>query len=327
MIDSVTNNITNYIDKISTNEVVDYYVAAVNSKNLKYRSCSNNTTFTTGIRNSNQNLKINYVTLSNNININFGYNTSSDLKSIDVFKSTDGQNYSLFKTINNSLSPINEIDLLENGNRRVYYYLVSKNTCGLFTDTSPVSTNIILENLQELGTNKLWWNKYFTWNSGVEKYVIYRETRLNDVITKPFNQKGITVDSNYIDNVMNEDMSVEKLCYKLIAVENITGFTSASNSVCIVGGLAVFFPSAVVSRSNSSNFKPVGVFIDYSLSKMNIYNRWGILIKEISDLKIGWDLTDLNNNFAETETYVYEANIIGLDGKEVNKKGTVTIIR
>jgi hypothetical protein len=38
-------------------------------------------------------------------------------------------------------------------------------------------------------------------------------------------------------------------------------------------------------------------------------------------------ITDLNNNFAETETYVYEANIIGLDGKEVNKKGTVTIIR
>ena len=60
---------------------------------------------------------------------------------------------------------------------------------------------------------------------------------------------------------------------------------------------------------------------------MNIYNRWGLLVKEINDLNIGWDLTDLNDNFAESETYIYEANIIGLDGKEVNKKGTVTIIR
>ena len=60
---------------------------------------------------------------------------------------------------------------------------------------------------------------------------------------------------------------------------------------------------------------------------MNIYNRWGSLIKEINDLKTGWDLTDLNNSFAETETYIYEANIIGLDGKELNKRGTITIIR
>jgi gliding motility-associated-like protein len=302
-------------------------VAAVNSKNLKYRSCSNNTTFTTGIRNSNQNLKINYVTLSNNININFGYNTSSDLKSIDVFKSTDGQNYSLFKTINNSLSPINEIDLLENGNRRVYYYLVSKNTCGLFTDTSPVSTNIILENLQELGTNKLWWNKYFTWNSGVEKYVIFRETRLDETITNPFSQNGTTVDTQFVDNIVNEDLSKEKLCYKILGIENITGYTSSSNTVCMIGGLIVYFPNGIISRTSSNIFKPVGVYIDYTKSRMVIYNRWGKVVKEINDLNIGWDLSDSNNNFVETETYVYDAHIIGLDGKEINKSGTITVIR
>jgi hypothetical protein len=327
LIDSVSNTTTNYSIKTTTNETVDYYVSAVNSKYLNYRSNSNNVSFVTGNRNSNQNLKINYVTLDNNININIGFNSYSDLYEINILKSTDALNYSLYKTLNNTTSPINIIDLTETGNRRVYYYLVSKNSCRIYADTTAISTNIILENIQGAGESKLWWNKYFTWNNGVEKYVIYRETRLNDVITKPFNLKGITLDSNYIDNVMNEDMSVEKLCYKLIAIENNTGFTSISNSVCIVGGLAVYFPNGVVYLSNSNSFKPVGVFIDYSLSKMNIYNRWGILIKEINDLKIGWDLTDLNNNFAETETYVYEANIIGLDGKELNKKGTVTIIR
>jgi hypothetical protein len=310
LIDSVSNTTTNYSIKTTTNETVDYYVSAVNSKYLNYRSNSNNVSFVTGNRNSNQNLKINYVTLDNNININIGFNSYSDLYEINILKSTDALNYSLYKTLNNTTSPINIIDLTETGNRRVYYYLVSKNSCRIYADTTAISTNIILENIQGAGESKLWWNKYFTWNNGVEKYVIYRETRLNDVITKPFNLKGITLDSNYIDNVMNEDMSVEKLCYKLIAIENNTGFTSISNSVCIVGGLAVYFPNGVVYLSNSNSFKPVGVFIDYSLSKMNIYNRWGILIKEINDLKIGWDLTDLNNNFAETETYVYEANII-----------------
>jgi hypothetical protein len=51
------------------------------------------------------------------------------------------------------------------------------------------------------------------------------------------------------------------------------------------------------------------------------------LVKEIIDLKAGWDLTDLNNNLVETEAYVYDANIIGLDSKEINKIGTITIIR
>jgi len=327
LIDSVSNSITNYSIKTTTNEIVDYYVAALNSVHLNYRSSSNNVSFITGDRNSKQDLKINYVTLDNNININIGFNTSSDLSSINILKSTDAQNYSIFKTISNSKSPINIEDLTEQGNRRVYYYLVSKNSCGIFADTTAISSNIILENFQGIGENNLWWNKYSTWNSGVEKYIIYRETRLNEVITKPFYQKSNTVDSNYTDNVMGEDLSIEKLCYKIIAVENISGYTSTSNSVCMVGGLTVYFPNGIVSKSNSSNFKPVGVFIDYSKSKMNIYNRWGVLVKEINDLNIGWDLTDSNNNLAEMETYLYEARIIGLNGKEIIKSGSVTIIR
>ncbi|MCF8428509.1 MAG: gliding motility-associated C-terminal domain-containing protein [Bacteroidia bacterium] len=327
VIDSVSNLTTNYSIKTTTNEIVDYYVAAVNSKHLNYRSCSNNVSFITGNRNSNQNLKINYVTLDNNININIGFDLGSDLESMDIYKSTDAKNYSYYKSLNNSISPINIIDNNEFGNRRVYYYLVSKNSCGIYTDTTAVSTNIVLENIQGTGENKLWWNKYFTWNSGVEKYIIYRETRLNEVISKPFSQKGTTNDSIYNDNILNEDLGIEKLCYKIISVENITGYTSASNTVCMVGGLTVFFPNGVISRTEKNLFKPVGLFIDYSKSTMLIFNRWGKLVKEVNDLNIGWDLSDSNNNFAETDTYVYEAHIVGLDGKETNKSGTITIIR
>ena len=327
LIDSVNSSTTDYIIKTTTNEILYFYVQAVNSKHIYYRSCSNSVSFKTGKRNSNQELKINFVTLDNNININIGFNTYSDLSEINILKSTDAQNFSIFKNLSSSTSPVNIVDLTESGNRRVYYYLVSKNSCGIYTDTTDVSTNIILEILQGTGESKIWWNKYFTWNSGVKKYVIYRETRINDIVTNPFNQKSSTVDSIYIDNIINEDLSIEKLCYKLIAIENITGFTSSSNSVCIVGGLVVYFPNGVISLSGSSSFKPVGVFIDYTKSKMMIYNRWGILVKEIYDLKAGWDLTDSNNNIAETETYVYEATIFGLDGKEINKSGTITIIR
>lgn len=326
LLDSVRNNTTTYIDKILTNDVYDYYIAAVNSKYLNYRSCSNNATFISGTRNNNQALLINYITLNNKINININYNTLSDLDSVFVFKSNNNAQYSIFYKTKPTSSPINIIDNSEDGSRRVYYYLVSKNTCGVKIDSTKVSTNILLENNHINTNNNLFWNKYFTWNNGIEKYAIHRETRINTDIIKPFAERNSTNDSNYTDDVSNENISQESLCYKIIATENNTGYKSQSNEVCIVGGLAVYFPNGIIKRG-TENFKPVGIFIDYTKSTMVIYNRWGKLVKEINDLSIGWDLSDSNNNFAESDTYVYDAHIVGLDGKIVNQSGTITIIR
>jgi len=327
LIDSVSNQVTNYVDKINGNENLEYYIMAVNSTNNNYKSNSNGILLISGKRDTKHNIKINYVTLNKNININIAYNSSSDLDTLQILKSNNNSNFLLYKKLKPTISPINEIDLLEDGNKRVYYYLVSKNVCNEWIDTSSISSNILLEQQEAVTENKLWWNKYSTWNSGIENYVIYRETRLNDQILSPFSQRYTGIDSNYIDNITDNNIDGSTLCYKVIGTENTSGYTSESNTVCIVGGMKVYFPNGVIVRKESNVFKPIGVYIDYNRSKMFIYNRWGKLVKEITDLNIGWDLTDGNNSFAETDTYVYEAHMIGLDGKQINKSGTITIIR
>lgn len=327
LIDSVINTTTNYIDKTNSNETIEYYIMAVNTINEKYISNSNLVTLVSGKRIANHELKINYVTLNNSINININFNKLSDIDSIQILKSNNNQNYLVFKKIKTTNSPLNEIDNSEDGNRRVYYYLVSKNSCNQWADTTNISSNIYLEQQEEITENKLWWNTYSTWNSGIKKYVIYRETRLNEQIINPFSQRYDGLDTNYIDNISDNTIDGSTLCYKVIGTENITGFTSQSNTVCIVGGMKVYFPNGVIVRNFSNVFKPIGVYIDYRKSRMYIYNRWGKLVKEITDLNIGWDLTDENNNFTETDTYVYDAKIVGLDGREINKSGTITIIR
>lgn len=327
LIDSVSNTIINYIDKINSNETIDYYIMAVNTTNEKYKSNSNIVTLVSGKRIANHDLKINYVTLNNYINININFNQFSDIDSIQILKSNNNQNYLLFKKIRTINSPLNEIDNSEDGNRRVSYYLVSKNSCNQWSDTTKISSNIYLEQQEEITESKLWWNTYSTWNSGIEKYIIYRETRLNAQIINPFSQRYVGIDTNYKDNISDNTIDGSTLCYKVIGTENISGYTSQSNTVCIVGGMKVYFPDGVVARNSSNVFKPIGVYIDYKKSKMYIYNRWGKLVKEITDLNIGWDLTDENNNFAETDTYVYHAKMVGLDGKEINKSGTITVIR
>jgi hypothetical protein len=144
-------------------------------------------------------------------------------------------------------SPFNDIDINEDVNKRLYYYLVSKNSCNEWTDTSSVSSNILLEQKENIIENKLWWNQYSTWNSGVEKYVIYRETRLNTQILNPFSQRYNGLDSFYSDNTTDNTIDGTTLCYKVIGTVNTTGYTSVSNTVCIVGGMKVYFPDGVIA--------------------------------------------------------------------------------
>lgn len=326
LIDSVNSTTFSYIDKINNKEDIEFCVASVNSENIGYRSFSNSIDITTGIRNNLHDLKINFVTLNNNIDVNISFNSTSDLEEINIYKSMDKTNFVLFKTLSKNINPVTVSDLNENGLRRVYYYLTSKNSCSVWSDTTLISSNILLNKNQKTNEIDLSFNNYSTWNNGVDSYKIQKETRLNDIVLNPYMLLVSFSDTFYVDNIKQMNNG-EKYCYKVIASENNTGAISISNEVCIVGGLTVYFPNGIIDKNSTGYFKPIGSYIDYSKSYMNIYNRWGEIIKEIVDLNIGWDLTDKNNMFVGTETFVYDAIIHGLDGKLEQKKGTITIIR
>ncbi|MCT4579873.1 MAG: PKD domain-containing protein [Flavobacteriales bacterium] len=59
---------------------------------------------------------------------------------------------------------------------------------------------------------------------------------------------------------------------------------------------------------------------------LRVYNNWGNLIFESNDVNVGWDGTH-NGKDQPKGDYVYSAIVIGLDGKEYIKKGSVSIIR
>lgn len=59
---------------------------------------------------------------------------------------------------------------------------------------------------------------------------------------------------------------------------------------------------------------------------LRVYNNWGNLIFESNDVNVGWDGTHKGKDQPKGD-YVYSAIVIGLDGKEYIKKGSVSIIR
>ena len=62
------------------------------------------------------------------------------------------------------------------------------------------------------------------------------------------------------------------------------------------------------------------------LVRLVIYNRWGEKVFVSSNPAEGWD-GNFNGRAQPAGTYVYYLMMRGLDGKEINQKGTLVLIR
>lgn len=66
----------------------------------------------------------------------------------------------------------------------------------------------------------------------------------------------------------------------------------------------------------------------FGIEKMSwkIYNRWGQIIFQSDNKRIGWDGT-YRGKLQPTDTYVYTLDVLFTDGKTLRKKGDITLIR
>jgi len=89
----------------------------------------------------------------------------------------------------------------------------------------------------------------------------------------------------------------------------------------------IISPSAFTSNGDGLNdyypplFIGMGIITGYS-----IYNRWGSLIFESSDLHIGWDGT-YRSQKQEVGTYLVNIRGINKYGKSINKTITLALLR
>jgi gliding motility-associated-like protein len=59
---------------------------------------------------------------------------------------------------------------------------------------------------------------------------------------------------------------------------------------------------------------------------MRIYNRWGELVFESNDVRIGWD-GYYRGRLSQQDVYVYHMNIRFVDDKVVERRGDITLFR
>ncbi|MBK7341761.1 MAG: gliding motility-associated C-terminal domain-containing protein [Saprospiraceae bacterium] len=102
---------------------------------------------------------------------------------------------------------------------------------------------------------------------------------------------------------------------------------SRSNIDCASQELRIWIPNAFAPRGLNHLFRPVISFLDGGQYTMDIYNRWGERVFSTTDPGIGWDGKQSGGKDAAPGVYVYLIRVVGSDGTETTRTGSLTLLR
>ncbi|MCW3122652.1 MAG: hypothetical protein JWQ38_2144 [Flavipsychrobacter sp.] len=115
---------------------------------------------------------------------------------------------------------------------------------------------------------------------------------------------------------------------KVTELNDTIGCTSTDTVVVHVDCGDLLLPNAFAPNSTNVQTNRFAI-LNQEIIKLNyfrIYDRWGVLVYESTDVTKGWDGT-YNGKIAPVGVYVWEADAFCLRGKEIKKRGNVTLLR
>jgi gliding motility-associated-like protein len=119
----------------------------------------------------------------------------------------------------------------------------------------------------------------------------------------------------------------QNITYQVTAVDTFGCAGTTTVSVTIANSLPnIFVPNAFTPGTGSNNlFRPICYGIS-SLSYFRVYNRWGQLLFNTSQMGQGWD-GRISGKIQDSNTYLWIARGTDYTGRIIEKRGTVVLIR
>ena len=115
--------------------------------------------------------------------------------------------------------------------------------------------------------------------------------------------------------------------YNIDIKDSVGCVVTDKQTVWLFSGSDVYIPTAFSPNGDGANdiLKPLYVGIS-RIQFLRIFDRWGKLVFETSDMNKAWD-GNLNGSPLPIDTYAWIVSGFGENGKEVLRKGNVTLIR
>ncbi len=209
----------------------------------------------------------------------------------------------------------------------VIYRVQTVDACDKPVSSNTVST-VFLSGSNSGGTrNRLEWTIYL---GDVTSYKVFRIDDNGFVEEVASLSPG---ERTYEDLIDLSNAALRNACYYVEATGTVTlnsgeerGFISRSNVICLEQSPEIFVPNAFAPDGKNRVFRPVlqfGTPASYSLA---IYDRWGGMIFESKSLTEGWDGRHEGRPLPQG-VYLYRLLMTRADGKEVEKRGVVFLLR
>lgn len=244
----------------------------------------------------------------------------------------------LEKIINLGSFPLSaQIAFVDNGanpQREAYYYnMVAEDKCGSDILSEEVRTMFLTGNGNFDYTNTIYWNKFEIPYGTVQSYRVWRD------IGNGYQAAGNLApnDTVFTDNI--SDITLQggaEFCYRIEAIFELNlptppavseVLSSFSNDFCIGQNSRIFMPNAFRPNGGVTPvFKPLIQFANYDDYSMIIFNRWGEILFQTSNPDEGWDGT-ANEREVPQDVYSYIVRMKSLNGLELERKGTVLLLR
>lgn len=287
---------------------------------------------------------VRYATVKNNEYVELGWTIRNDAKisKFKILRSIDGVNFENIGENNHSGDFIPDtvfIDYDADFDAQSYYYQIRVcDSCGVDRLASEnIARTIHLSGIPGItgSANDLSWNHYEGWdfgNSGIDFYKIFRKVNGTD---NGIDDPLFPSETSYLDEVSAFSTSEGVFNYYIVAYEKDgdNGFEtfkdfSISNEIEIKQETRAILPNAFTpGRPPNEIFKPILAFIDVDGYSLAIFNKWGQLIFITEDPSgDGWD-GKFKGEFVPTDSYVYQLKYRTPQGQNLEKMGTVTVIR
>lgn len=212
---------------------------------------------------------------------------------------------------------------------KTYFYKIRLvDSCFNMRNTSNVTKTILLqvrENPDNVFQRYLSWTAYQGYDAGTKEYEIWRY--VNDVSQSEL--VGIT-DTNqlqFTDNLEAIATVGARIEYQVKAIENLGNQYAIQERSTSNFGQAymeprLFIPNAFVPDGINSTWKPFTQYIENREYNLQIYNRWGQIVFETSDLQAAW-----NGDNANAGVYAYLISYKAANGEYIQVTGSLTLIR
>lgn len=271
---------------------------------------------------------------ANEVEVTWQWNNDAEVASVEFSERSSGDDFNLIDSYNTGNSIASETSRILSDADPVsgprFYQIKSFDDCDSTLLSNEVSTIHLVCIAQNNQTNLLNWTAFERPDGQVESYDIYR-------IVDGISSYVETVDNNtriFTDAVDISNPDEATLCYYVVANATVTGLggleesiRSQSNTFCVEQFSDILVPNAFAPEGINKEFKPRIVFGESVANyQMQIYDRWGKKIFESLNQDLGWKGRN-GIRYFPGGVYVYTIRITQTNGRVVEKKGSVVLIR